>query len=174
MGESHSAGEAEGNRLKVTIGLRRTREVDAGGRGFERDLSGRAPVIPRCARPGFRIAETQISPTQIVPWHFHNEVQGTFYVIAGTIHVFTPRPEGAILLSPGETYSARPRQPIRSLMRAAPRTLGHLRPWCTIAAHGSLSLVVHICSGRQSRQNGRRGRSAEPKQPHAEQHRDHR
>src|SRR5262252_5533306 len=78
------------------------------------------------ARPGFRIAETQISPTQIVPWHFHNEVQGTFYVIAGTIHVFTPRPEGAILLSPGETYSARPRQPIRSLMRAAPRTLGHL------------------------------------------------
>ena len=44
------------------------------------------------ARPGFCTAEIQISPTQIVPWHFHNEVQGTFYVIAGTIHVSTPRP----------------------------------------------------------------------------------
>jgi quercetin dioxygenase-like cupin family protein len=63
------------------------------------------------ARPGFRIAEIQISPTQIVPWHFHNEVHDTFYVIAGTIRVFTRDPEGAILLGPGETYSVRPRQP---------------------------------------------------------------
>ena len=32
------------------------------------------------ARPGFHIAELQISPTQIVPWHYHSEVQDTFYV----------------------------------------------------------------------------------------------
>jgi mannose-6-phosphate isomerase-like protein (cupin superfamily) len=63
------------------------------------------------ARPGFRTAEMQTSPTQIVPWHFHNEVQDTFYVIAGTIRVFTRDPEGEILLRPGDTYSVRPRQP---------------------------------------------------------------
>lgn len=28
-------------------------------------------------RPGFRISELQISPTQKVPWHFHNSVQDT-------------------------------------------------------------------------------------------------
>jgi len=34
------------------------------------------------ARPGFHIAELQMSPTQIVPWHYHSEVQDTFYVIS--------------------------------------------------------------------------------------------
>ena len=29
------------------------------------------------ARPGFRITELQISKTQKVPWHFHNNVQDT-------------------------------------------------------------------------------------------------
>jgi quercetin dioxygenase-like cupin family protein len=45
------------------------------------------------ARPGFRIAELQISPTQTVPWHYHSEVQDTFYVIEGTIRIFTREPE---------------------------------------------------------------------------------
>ena len=40
------------------------------------------------ARPGFRIAELQISPTQKVPWHYHNNVHDTFYVLEGTIRVF--------------------------------------------------------------------------------------
>ena len=35
------------------------------------------------ARPGFRIQELQISPTQQVPWHYHNNVQDTFYVLTG-------------------------------------------------------------------------------------------
>ncbi len=34
-------------------------------------------------RPGFRINELQISPTQKVPWHFHSNIQDTFYVIEG-------------------------------------------------------------------------------------------
>ena len=34
-------------------------------------------------RPGFRIGELQISPTQKVPWHFHNRIDDTFYVLAG-------------------------------------------------------------------------------------------
>ena len=33
------------------------------------------------ARPGFRIAEMQISPTQTIPWHYHSKSQDTFYVI---------------------------------------------------------------------------------------------
>jgi len=34
-------------------------------------------------RPGFRIAELQISPTQQVPWHYHNNVHDTFYAVNG-------------------------------------------------------------------------------------------
>jgi mannose-6-phosphate isomerase-like protein (cupin superfamily) len=63
------------------------------------------------ARPGFRIAEMQIGPTQVVPWHYHNEVQDTFYVITGAIRVFTREPEEEVLLHPGETYSVPPRRP---------------------------------------------------------------
>jgi quercetin dioxygenase-like cupin family protein len=63
------------------------------------------------ARPGFRIAEMQIGPMQVVPWHYHNEVQDTFYVIAGTIRVSTRAPEQEVLLSPGETYSVPPGRP---------------------------------------------------------------
>jgi len=62
------------------------------------------------ARPGFRIAEMQISPTQIVPWHYHNEVQDTFYVICGTIRVFTRDPKEEVLLCAGETFSVPPRR----------------------------------------------------------------
>ena len=35
------------------------------------------------ARPGFRITELQISKKQKVPWHYHNNVQDTFYVLQG-------------------------------------------------------------------------------------------
>ena len=63
------------------------------------------------ARPEFRIVEMQISPTQSVPWHYHNKVQDTFYVVAGTIRVCTREPEDEVVLSPGETYSVPPRRP---------------------------------------------------------------
>jgi hypothetical protein len=29
-------------------------------------------------RPGFRISELQLSPTQKVPWHYYSNVQDTF------------------------------------------------------------------------------------------------
>jgi quercetin dioxygenase-like cupin family protein len=48
-----------------------------------KDSSGLYEVERRAyhaARPGFRIAELQISPTQKVPWHYHNNVHDTFYV----------------------------------------------------------------------------------------------
>ena len=63
------------------------------------------------ARPGFRIAELQISPTQTVPWHYHSEVQDTFYVIAGTIRIATRDPEEEVCLKAGQTYTVPPRRP---------------------------------------------------------------
>lgn len=62
-------------------------------------------------RPGFRISELQISPTQKVPWHYHNNVQDTFYVIEGSIRVFLREPKEEVRLGPGETYSVPPRRP---------------------------------------------------------------
>jgi quercetin dioxygenase-like cupin family protein len=35
----------------------------------------------------FRITELQISPTQEVPWHYHNNIQDTFYVLSGVIRI---------------------------------------------------------------------------------------
>jgi hypothetical protein len=46
-----------------------------------KDPSGLYEVERRAyhaARPGFRIAELQISPTQKVPWHYHNNGHDTF------------------------------------------------------------------------------------------------
>ena len=62
-------------------------------------------------RPGFRISELQIAPTQNVPWHCHTNVQDTFYVLEGRIHLFLRDPKEEVLLGPGETYSVRPRRP---------------------------------------------------------------
>jgi quercetin dioxygenase-like cupin family protein len=63
------------------------------------------------ARPGFRITELQISSTQKVPWHFHRNVQDTFYVITGQLRLFLREPKEEVWLSPGDTYSVKPRRP---------------------------------------------------------------
>ena len=39
-------------------------------------------------RPGFRIQELRLSRTQKVPWHYHNKVQDTFYVLEGNLRIF--------------------------------------------------------------------------------------
>ena len=39
------------------------------------------------ARPGFRITELQLSPTQTVPWHCHNNISDTFYVLEGRLRL---------------------------------------------------------------------------------------
>ncbi len=62
------------------------------------------------ARPGFRITELQISPTQQVPWHYHNNVQDTFYVIEGQLRLFLREPKEEVRLGPGDTYSVPPRR----------------------------------------------------------------
>lgn len=59
-------------------------------------------------RPGFRISELQISPTQQVPWHLHTNVQDTFYVLEGELRLFLRDPKEDVRLRPGETYAVRP------------------------------------------------------------------
>ena len=96
-----------------------------------KDSSGLYEVERRAyhaARPGFRIAELQISPTQKVPWHYHNNVHDTFYVLEGTIQVFLQQPKEEVRLSRGQTFSVPPEAPaprhqcrrhVRGISRAA-------------------------------------------------------
>ena len=59
-------------------------------------------------RPGFRISELQISPTQQVPWHYHTNIQDTFYVLEGELRLSLREPKEDVRLRPGETYAVRP------------------------------------------------------------------
>ena len=59
-------------------------------------------------RPGFKITELQISPTQKVPWHCHTNVQDTFYVLEGRLRIFLRDPKEDVALGPSETYAVRP------------------------------------------------------------------
>ena len=63
------------------------------------------------SRPGFRIAEFTINPTQEVPWHYHSKVQDTFYVLEGQVRLSLRDPPEEVRLEPGETYSVRPQRP---------------------------------------------------------------
>lgn len=62
-------------------------------------------------RPGFRITELQIGPAQQVPWHYHTQIQDTFYVLAGELRLFLREPKQEVRLGPGETYAVRPGRP---------------------------------------------------------------
>jgi mannose-6-phosphate isomerase-like protein (cupin superfamily) len=62
-------------------------------------------------RPGFRISELQISPTQQVPWHFHSNVRDTFYVLEGSIRIFMRGPKEEVRLGVGESYAVAARRP---------------------------------------------------------------
>src|SRR5690242_5309240 len=63
------------------------------------------------ARPGFRITELQISPTQKVPWHYHNNVQDTFYVIEGQLRIYLMEPKQEVVLARGQTFTAAAKRP---------------------------------------------------------------
>jgi quercetin dioxygenase-like cupin family protein len=62
-------------------------------------------------RPGFRISELQISPTQRVPWHYHTSIQDTFYVLEGELRLFLRDPGEEIRLAPGQSYAVRAGRP---------------------------------------------------------------
>ena len=62
-------------------------------------------------RPGFHISELQLSPTQTVPWHFHNNIADTFYVLEGEMRLFLQNPKEEVRLKPGDTYTAVAKRP---------------------------------------------------------------
>jgi mannose-6-phosphate isomerase-like protein (cupin superfamily) len=79
-----------------------------------KDASGLYEVERRAyyaARRGFRIAELQIAPAQKVPWHYHNNVHDTFYVVAGSIRIFLQDPKEEVRLTPGQTFAVPPKRP---------------------------------------------------------------
>jgi mannose-6-phosphate isomerase-like protein (cupin superfamily) len=79
-----------------------------------KDASGTYEVERRAqhaVRPGFRISELTLSPTQKVPWHFHHHVQDTFYVLEGSIRLFLRDPKEEVRLAPGETCTVRAGRP---------------------------------------------------------------
>src|ERR1700742_2879506 len=77
-----------------------------------KDASGLYEVERRAqhaARPGFRITELQIGPTQKVPWHYHSSVSDTFYVLAGSICIYMQDPKEKIELAPGQSFAVPPK-----------------------------------------------------------------
>jgi quercetin dioxygenase-like cupin family protein len=62
-------------------------------------------------RPGFRINELRISPSQSVPWHYHSHVRDTFYVLEGRLRILLRAPEEEVRLDPGESFSVAARRP---------------------------------------------------------------
>jgi mannose-6-phosphate isomerase-like protein (cupin superfamily) len=67
--------------------------------------------VQHAARPGFRILELQLSPTQKVPWHSHTNTSDTFYVLDGELRLFLQDPKEQVNLKPGEVYVVRAARP---------------------------------------------------------------
>src|SRR6478735_3242648 len=61
---------------------------DEGSEGPEWAIRGRTSSLSRRAS-GLSHRRAQISPTQKVPWHYHNNVHDTFYVLEGTNQPYT-------------------------------------------------------------------------------------
>lgn len=49
--------------------------------------------VEHAARPGFRILELQLSPTQKVPWHSHTDTSDTLYGLEGHMRLFLQNPK---------------------------------------------------------------------------------
>jgi quercetin dioxygenase-like cupin family protein len=61
-------------------------------------------VAYHAERPGFRISEIRLSPTQRVPWHHHSNIHDTFYVLSGRIRVSLQDPDERVELAIGESW----------------------------------------------------------------------
>ncbi len=61
-------------------------------------------VTRHAERPGFRISELRMSPTQRVPWHYHTSIQDTFYVLDGSVRITLRDPEEQVELQPGQSW----------------------------------------------------------------------
>jgi quercetin dioxygenase-like cupin family protein len=78
------------------------------------NVAGRIRELKRV----FSTDEVQVSylvlaPEEEVPWHFHSNVCDTFYVLRGPVTISTREPDGTAVISTGETFQTRERQPHR-------------------------------------------------------------
>jgi quercetin dioxygenase-like cupin family protein len=64
-------------------------------------------------RPGFRITELQIGPTQEIPWHAHTQAQDTFYVMQGDVRLSLREPEQELRLRRGDIFAVPQGRPHR-------------------------------------------------------------
>ena len=75
--------------------------------GITSTATGRTYEVERrayhAARPGFRIVEMQIGPTQTIPWHYHSEARDTFYVLSGSVRIHMRGRDAQVVLAPGES-----------------------------------------------------------------------
>src|SRR5262249_471035 len=69
------------------------------------------PPARHSQRPGFRITQLQLSPTQTVPWHTHTNVSDTFYVLEGTMRLFLQNPKEKVELVASQIYQVAPGRP---------------------------------------------------------------
>ena len=94
--------------------MRRAMEIletlaETGATASSLPTSRRAYEVERRARhavrPGFRISELQISPSQGVPWHYHTQAHDTIYVIDGRLRLFLRAPAQEIVLGRGDSHA---------------------------------------------------------------------
>lgn len=62
-------------------------------------------------RPDFRIAEMVLAPKHFVPWHAHNHVGDTFYVVEGKLVLHLRNPDTQVDLLPGQSFAVEAGRP---------------------------------------------------------------
>ena len=62
-------------------------------------------------RPDFRLQEITLTPEQSVPWHYHNHIRDTFYVLEGEVVLYLQEPKERVPLGRGDSYMVEVRRP---------------------------------------------------------------
>lgn len=58
-------------------------------------------------RPGLKITELILAPGEMVPWHTHDVVSDTFYVLKGEITVSTKDPDASVTVERQKTFTVK-------------------------------------------------------------------
>jgi len=95
-------------------------------------------VAVHAERPGFRISEIRLNPTQRVPWHHHSNIQDTFYVLSGRIRITLRGPEehvewASVRIGDRSAPDARISSPTRARIR---RAFWCSKVWVTMTSSG--------------------------------------
>jgi quercetin dioxygenase-like cupin family protein len=90
--------------------------MQGSGDAFDRIYDGSGEAAERVARhaerPGFLISEMRMAPTQRVAWHYHTNIQDTFYVLDGSVRITLRDPDEQVELQPGQSWGpVRPGRP---------------------------------------------------------------